>query len=327
MTTTQDSLSDPLTPPDCDLQDFAFMPLDVRRLRDSDLASDETPEACWAAVLLWAAAWHQVPAASIPDSDQWQAKVAGYVARGAIDKAWRKVREGALRGWVRCSDGRLYHPVVAEKANDAWISKLRQRWRTEVERVRKSNARNQPAPPAPIPTFEEFVLRLPASSVPRDMRQVSHGTGVCVPRDSGADSAGQPGDVPPVSDGFGVQERGIGTERGTGTGRSISLAETDSVVVVVDFQSGGGQGAPPEKFGMFMDWSPDAPERFYRAMFDSGIFLSEDRYAALLHEFRMYWRSRPDVAGTQAWWESQLTKRAEEIYRRIRDAEDEQHGG
>jgi hypothetical protein len=30
----------PLTPSDCDLTDFAFMPLDVARLRDSELASN-----------------------------------------------------------------------------------------------------------------------------------------------------------------------------------------------------------------------------------------------------------------------------------------------
>ena len=80
-------LPDPMTPTGCDLTDFAFMPLDVLRLRDSELASNETPEACWAAVLLWAASWHQVPAASIPNDDRWIAKAAGYALRGRIDSA------------------------------------------------------------------------------------------------------------------------------------------------------------------------------------------------------------------------------------------------
>ena len=132
----------PLTPADCDLQDFAFMPLDVARLRDSDLSANETPEACWAAVLLWAASWHQVPAASIPNSDTWIAKQAGYAQRGKIAKEWTAVRPGALRGWVLCADGRLYHPVVAEKAVEAWKSKVEQRYRTEVSRVKKHNQRH-----------------------------------------------------------------------------------------------------------------------------------------------------------------------------------------
>lgn len=114
----------PLTPPDCDLRDFPSMLLDVARLRDSTLASNETPEACWAAVLLWAASWHQVPAASLPDDDKWIATTAGYAIRGKIDRAWVKVRDGALRKFVKCDDGRLYHPVVAEKALECWLSKL-----------------------------------------------------------------------------------------------------------------------------------------------------------------------------------------------------------
>ena len=146
----------PLTPAECDLQDFPFMPLDVARLRDSDLASDESPEACWAAVLLWAASWHQVPAASMPENDNWIAKQAGYAQRGKIAREWAGVRPGALRGWVLCSDGRLYHPVVAEKARDAWAAKLQQRWRTECGRIKKHNDRHEGAN-VPKPTYEEWV--------------------------------------------------------------------------------------------------------------------------------------------------------------------------
>jgi len=32
-----ETLPEPLTPPDCDLHDFGWMPLEVGRLRDSDL--------------------------------------------------------------------------------------------------------------------------------------------------------------------------------------------------------------------------------------------------------------------------------------------------
>jgi hypothetical protein len=44
-------LAPPLTPADCDLRDFEFMPLSVVRLRDSDMAALQSPEECWAAVL------------------------------------------------------------------------------------------------------------------------------------------------------------------------------------------------------------------------------------------------------------------------------------
>jgi hypothetical protein len=161
-TTTTGALPAPLTPEDCNLQDFAFMPLDVARLRDSDMAAYESPEACWAAVLLWSAAWHQVPAASLPDDDRFLAKAAGY---GRVVKEWANVREGALHGWIKCADGRLYHPVVAEKALESWKAKVHHQWKKECDRIRKSNKQREaegrpllPLPPEPGSTSDNFPL-------------------------------------------------------------------------------------------------------------------------------------------------------------------------
>ena len=109
------------------------MQLDVLRLRDSDLAAIVDAEVFRAAILSWCVAWHQVPAASLPDDDAALCRLLGY---GRDLKGWQKVRAGgALRGYVKCSDGRLYHRVVAEKANDAWQKKRAQRDRTEAARL------------------------------------------------------------------------------------------------------------------------------------------------------------------------------------------------
>ena len=78
-------LPDPLIAAEVDLRDFQFLPLDVVRLRDSDLVSLETAESFRAAVLLWCASWHQQPAASLPDDDRVLAKLAGY---GFVVDAW-----------------------------------------------------------------------------------------------------------------------------------------------------------------------------------------------------------------------------------------------
>ncbi len=146
----------PLTAPDCDLRDFAFMPLDVARLRDSDLAIQVCAEEFRAAVLLWCAAWHQVPAASLPDDDKALAALAGY---GRVVAEWRKHREGALYGWVKCDDGRLYHPVVAEKARDAWQAKHKHAHDKLVDRVRKANKQReqQQLPPWIVPSLEDWI--------------------------------------------------------------------------------------------------------------------------------------------------------------------------
>jgi len=134
-------MSEPLVPADVDLRNFPFMPLDVLRLRDSDLASAPSAEVFRCSVLSWCVAWHQLPAASLPDDDVALARLLGF---GRDVKGWIKVRaNGGLRGWILCDDGRLYHPVVAEKAREAWLSKLAQRARTEAARKAREEARQR----------------------------------------------------------------------------------------------------------------------------------------------------------------------------------------
>jgi len=130
---------DPLTPPDCDLRDFSWMPLDVIRLRDSDLTVLLNGDAFRAAVLLWCASWHQIPAASLPNDERVMAKLAGY---GRDVESWAKVRDDALHGFIECSDGRLYHPVVAEKALEADSQRKKQKERTQkATEARRSGKR------------------------------------------------------------------------------------------------------------------------------------------------------------------------------------------
>jgi hypothetical protein len=111
----------PLVPAGVDLRNFGFLPLDVGRLLGSTtwvLAANH-PRAGHALVTLWCRSWHEVPAGSLPDDDRMLAHLAM-----CTPAAWRRLREHALRGWGLCSDGRLYHPVVCEKALEAWIEKL-----------------------------------------------------------------------------------------------------------------------------------------------------------------------------------------------------------
>ena len=115
---TDASLEAPLTPPDCDLRSsgMVFMPLDVGRMMDSDQFAMATGEEFKAAMALYAKAWLQVPAASLPNDD----RVLAHLAGGYTPRRWRKVKDVAMRGWILCTDGRLYHPVIAEFAHDAW---------------------------------------------------------------------------------------------------------------------------------------------------------------------------------------------------------------
>jgi hypothetical protein len=105
----------PPVPADCDLRGMPAFMLDAQRLLGSELFLLSSGDAFKAAVSLWCRAWHQVPAASLPDDD---ASLAAYA--GMRGPAWQKAKPMALRGFVRCSDGRLYHPVLAEDAMRAW---------------------------------------------------------------------------------------------------------------------------------------------------------------------------------------------------------------
>lgn len=146
----------PLTPRDCDLTDFQYMELDVRRLRDSKFASTPNGDAFRAGLMLWCAAWHQIPAASLPDDDIELANLAGYGRMPISVKEWKKVRAEALYGFVKCSDGRLYHPVIAEKAVAAFASKNKYAYDKYCDRLRKENAKRvkEGKPPFGIPSQE-----------------------------------------------------------------------------------------------------------------------------------------------------------------------------
>lgn len=208
------------------------MPLDVARLRDSDLAALETPEACWAAVLLWCASWHQVPAASLPDDDRVLSKIAGY---GRVLKEWMQVRAGALRGWIKCSDGRLYHPVVAEKAIESWKAKALHHWKKECDRIRKSNKQREqegkPALPFPSePIFETVGIPTEAKQIPSEKKEI--------PTESKTDSAGNEdqGDGIPLENALKGQGEGEGQGQGefknkdhlSGTTSADDQTETDT---------------------------------------------------------------------------------------------------
>lgn len=149
---------DPLVPAEVDLRDFQFMPLDVRRLRDSKLVAVRSPEEVVAAILLWSASWHQQPASSLPDDDVELSSLAGYGGvRGVA--LFRKIKSGALYGFVLCADGRWYHPVVAEKAADGWNAKLDTQHYRASERVRKENIerKEKGLPDLPKPSKPEHL--------------------------------------------------------------------------------------------------------------------------------------------------------------------------
>ncbi|MGN6085818.1 DUF1376 domain-containing protein [Trinickia sp.] len=197
-------LPSPLTPADCDLRDFPFMPLDVQRLRRSKawLKAKRTPALAFYMINLWTASWHDVPTGSLEDDDDVLADLA------MCDPVkWDKLRKDVLHGWIKCSDGRLYNPTVAEKAMQAWDSKLDQKWRTECARIKKHNDRNGTT--IPRPTFEEWM----SQGCPSGQR-------LPVPRDNSGTGNGQGGET-------GSNREGEGEGHREGEGDSINHSVPD----------------------------------------------------------------------------------------------------
>ena len=128
-------LPEPLTPVDCDLRGLPFMPLDTVRLLDSDFFALASAEEFRAGLVLWCKSWQQVPAGSLPDDDRILAHLSG-----ARDR-WCDIRDMSLHGWVKCSDGRLYHPVVCEKAMEALPQRREYRSKRAEANERKERER------------------------------------------------------------------------------------------------------------------------------------------------------------------------------------------
>ena len=124
----------PLTDEACDLSGYLYLPLEIERLRRSLTWTmcRQRPELAFYLVNLWMAAWHSRPAASLEDDDSILSNLA------MCDPArWSEVRSACLRGWIKCSDRRLYHPFLSLKAPEVWTHSERFR-RAQSEKGKKS---------------------------------------------------------------------------------------------------------------------------------------------------------------------------------------------
>ena len=172
------------------------MPFAVARFRDSAIASTRSPEEVLAAIMLWSASWHQVPAASLPATDAELAQLAGY-GRGVRD--FTRVKRGATHGLVLCADGRYWHAVVAAKAAFAWNRKLEERHRKACDRRRKFNAERRARGEVDLPLPSAPHRLVQDADQPRWHYVDSNGNQVCsnrkappIPPETDADSAGIP---------------------------------------------------------------------------------------------------------------------------------------
>jgi hypothetical protein len=154
------------------------MPLDVDRLRNSDIAAVVSADAFRAAVLLWCASWHQIPPGSLPKTDEVLSNLAGF---GRDLKRFRKVKAEALHGFQAHPDlDRYYHPVIDHYAFEA--AKKSDAWRGRMEKVRAGKTAKQAGsvtePVTPAATTDVTAdATTPATSVKGTVREVEERKG------------------------------------------------------------------------------------------------------------------------------------------------------
>jgi hypothetical protein len=132
------NLPNPLVKKDVDLQKYSWIKLDIMKLQNSETwrLAAKVPFAGFACINLWMAAWHQVPAGSIPLDKDWIKKKAD-----VPDDTWKKVGPIAMRNFIRCSDGRLYHKVLCRMVNEVWGNKKTNYARTKKAREKLKEIR------------------------------------------------------------------------------------------------------------------------------------------------------------------------------------------
>lgn len=133
----------PLVTSDVDISSLSYMPVFVARLRGSKswLISRRRPELFRPMFAMWMRAYQERPAGSLEADDDVLADAAelGF-------EAWVDLKTDLLRGWILCSDGRYYHPVLAELVLQAFErtvlpNKLRTAAATEA-RLKKHRSRH-----------------------------------------------------------------------------------------------------------------------------------------------------------------------------------------
>lgn len=124
----------PLVPAEVDLRGLEYMPFFGNHLFGSEFNARCTDAEWRAGVTLWWAAWNQQPAGSLPDDDVALCRLADL---GRDLKLWRKVKANALRGFLHCSDGRIYHPFLCKQVLVAWEKRVQERERKRKWREKK----------------------------------------------------------------------------------------------------------------------------------------------------------------------------------------------
>lgn len=126
----------PPWPDDVDLRIFAIVEI-PRDLLTAPCFADLDPAGRWALMRLIGAAWHQVPAGSLPAHPAALCDLAGF---GVDLGAWLAVQDRVLASWTLAQDDRLYFEPLGDVIAEAW-GRRRKKRSTSTSQKRRARMR------------------------------------------------------------------------------------------------------------------------------------------------------------------------------------------
>jgi len=205
-------LPPPLVEAHVDCSDLDGFMLNAERLMSSELLALHGNDVLGAALLLWCRAWKQRPAASLPDDDRINAAF----ARLSLKK-FREIKEAVMRGFVKCSDGRLYHRFLSGEATKAYARKVQFQGRRAADAKRLKewrNAQRETANEMPIETGSETRFVADGNGKDRDRdRYLRKDSPTESPKESSSKGRRLPPDWRPTDDDWAEACRVLGGRR------------------------------------------------------------------------------------------------------------------
>lgn len=280
----------PLTPADCDLSGLDYMPLDALRLLHSDLFALTSGDEFKAAVALWCRSWLTVPAASLGADPATLARAADLSL-----EEWMRVNSAALRGFVLCADGRYYHPIIAEKALEAWVERLGYRLRSA-----KGNSKRHGSPQDVHAIEEAQKIALEKLASVRAMirpglpsRKLKYASATGLPE---GDLKASPSGSEKRSEGE-VEGEGEGEEKSTPAGK-VGAASPQQATRAKSARAAPGGDAKGTRLPLA--WFP-SPE--LRAV-ATDLGFTDPEVDEIADEFRDYWSAKPGKDGRKLDWDA-----------------------
>lgn len=262
------ALPAPLTPAECDLRSHEWFPLYFDRLRKSKWWRRASDTARARNIMLWGEAFKQLPAGSLPNDDDELAEAAGY---GMDVDAFLAHKDEIMAPWMLCSDGRWYHPTVAEMVLNAW---------DQVSERRKAGAARQAAYRARIKSRD-------ASAQDPTGNVTSPNPDVTDHQDDGDASPPTEGDAGDASSARRGEERRGKEKRG-----EARASARDGGGLFDDEKPAPAGRRLPE------DWKPTLELRAYGRQ----LGFSEARIDSIAEDFRLYWIAQAGAKGRKADW-------------------------